>query len=513
MKANSDITGLEALFLAAIDSEVEFITAVAGFPATAVAEKFIRENGTEKYRIHWITNEKSALEVALGASVTGQRSMVIVKHVGMNVLADPLMTAVLHTIGAGLVILAGDDPAAAASQNEQDSRWYGKISELTVLDPATPEDAYKCVKRAFELSEEAKVPVIIRITDRLEKSKGEFEGESQKNSPVIKNEFDGSIWKLTMHGKHQRFHQESYLLLINESETSPLNRVTGNSKDIGIISSGYPAAIVEGLISSNPEFSEVSNLTLNVVSPFPFELVRKFVNEHRRILVIEESEDFIESHLNILGNIRGKASGHVPVGLVDREHIEFALKNINNDTITEYSEIQTIEARGPRPICDKCPYMPLYNVLRELDVMVAGDMGCSIRTAPEPLGAVDTGFSLGGSISTACGFREKGIAVIGDFGLAHSGIVGLINAVNSGFDVLVIILDNKVAAMTGGQETPDLMETVRSLVPDMSVLDIDESLSCRGIQDTRDKLEAKIRSELTIKGVSMLYLKGKCILY
>ncbi|WP_406656869.1 thiamine pyrophosphate-dependent enzyme [Methanolobus sp. ZRKC2] len=513
MNDNPEITGLEALYFAAIDSDVELITAVAGFPITAVAEKFIREKGTGKHRIHWITNEKSALETALGASVTGQRSLVLVKHVGMNVLADPLMTSVLHTTGAGLVIFAGDDPAATASQNEQDSRWYGKISELTVFDPATPEDAYKCVKRAFELSEEAKVPVIVRVTDRIQKSESSFERKIKKNGSVVKNEFDRSIWKFTMHGKHQRFHQRSYPLLVSESETSPLNRTTGTGKDIGVISSGYPSAVVDELISSNPEFSGTSNLTLNVVSPFPFEMVRKFLRNYRHVLVIEESEDFIESHLRILGNIRGKASGHVPVGLVGKEHIEFALKNIDKDTVTKYTDIQTIKARGPRSVCDRCPYMSLYNVLRELDVMVAGDMGCSIRTAPEPLGAVDTGFALGGAISTACGFKNKGIAVIGDFGLAHSGIVGLINAVNCNFDVLVIVLDNKVAAMTGGQETPEILEMVRTLVPDMTIFDIDESLSVKGMQGTRDELEEKISSRLMSKGVSVLYVKGKCILY
>jgi indolepyruvate ferredoxin oxidoreductase alpha subunit len=513
MKSNPDTTGLDALYLAAIDSDVEFITAVAGFPITAVAGKFVHEKDTQNYDIHWITNEKSALETALGASVTGRRSIVMVKHVGMNVLADPLMTAVIHTIGAGLVILAGDDPAAAASQNEQDSRWYGKISELSVLDPATPEDAYKCVRRAFELSEESKVPVIIRITDRLEKSKGEFDREIEKEGPVIRNEFDRSIWKLTMHGKHQRFHQESHPLLINESETSPLNKITENGTDIGIISSGYPASIVDELIYSNTEYSEVSHLALKVVSPFPFDLVSRFVREHRQILVIEESEDFIESHLNVLGNIRGKASGHVPVGLVSKENIEFALKNIDKNSIKEYTEIQTIKSRGSRPICETCPYMPLYHVLKEVDVMVAGDMGCSIRTAPEPLCAVNTGFSLGGAISTACGFKEKGIAVIGDFGLAHSGIVGLINAVNSGFELLVIILDNRVAAMTGGQDTPDLKETVRSLVPDMTVLDIDEMINFGGIHHTREELEDMIRKKLSSQGISVLYLQGKCILY
>ncbi|MGB3907382.1 MAG: indolepyruvate ferredoxin oxidoreductase, partial [Methanomethylovorans sp.] len=164
-------TGIEALFLSFINSKVRIVTGVAGYPITALMEMLIKHQ-IKGYKAFWLTNEKAALEKALGASVTGQRSMVVVKHVGMNVLSDPLMTSVYHTIGAGVVIIAGDDTGARASQNEQDSRFYGNLAETALFDPSTPQGAYDAVRRAFEISEQAKVPVIIRITDRLLDSEG-----------------------------------------------------------------------------------------------------------------------------------------------------------------------------------------------------------------------------------------------------------------------------------------------------------------------------------------------------
>ncbi|WP_340818779.1 thiamine pyrophosphate-dependent enzyme [Methanolobus sp. WCC4] len=511
MTGNEDTTGLEAIYLAAIDSNVSFITAVAGYPMTAVADHFFENKDSSNYNIHWFTNEKSAMEAALGASVTGQRSIVMVKHVGMNVLSDPLMTAMMHTTGAGIVILAGDDPGAKASQNEQDSRFYGSISETAVFDPATPQDAYDSLNMAFGLSEEAKVPVIMRITDRLEK---EEEHISRANTGKVTDDpergFDRNIWKLTMHGKHQRFHTESEPILKREAEGSHLNRRTINGEKVGIISSGYPSSVVDDLLSTQLVYSNYSHLALGVVSPFPDKLVRKFIDEHERIIVIEESEAFIESHISTCNTILGKRSGHLPTGMIEKEHVEFALENIDKDEVSKYTEIQTIITRGSRPICSDCPFMPLYNVLHDIRP-VAGDMGCSIRTAPDPLNAVDTGFALGGAISTACGFPGKGIAVIGDFGLAHSGIVGLINAVDGGFDLLVIILQNEIAAMTGGQGTPDLQEVVRTLVPDMMTIDIDKSISSEGTAKTQDILKELIEKKMETKGVSVIYLEGKCI--
>ncbi len=503
-------TGLDALYLASIDSGVKRVTAVAGFPITAVADKFIRGNDNT-YDFHWFTSEKSAMETALGASVSGCRSLVLVKHVGMNLLADPLITAVTHTIGEGLVILAGDDPGAFGSQNEQDSRWYGKIAEVAVFDPSGPESVYECIVRAFDLSEKASAPVIVRVTDRLEKSEGSIRRIAPPPGSHAKL-FDPSVWKLTMHGKHQRFHQESYPLLIGEAEKSPLNRVSVRGST-GIISSGVPSEVTDELLSEDSRWASVSHLALGIVSPFPYDLVADFMKKHESILVVEESEPFIESHITILGNAYGKETGHLPYGLLDREHIGFALENLDRKRVTKYTSIQTITERGPKPICSDCPYMPLYNILRRLDIMIAGDMGCSIRTAPEPLGAVDTGFSLGGAISTACGFSKKGIAVIGDFGLAHSGIVGLINAVDHGSDVLVIVLQNDIAAMTGGQVAPDIKEAVRALVPDMEIFDIDGSVRSRGETAAAKELERMITDRLTIKGVSVIYIKSKCIMF
>ncbi len=511
MTENKDITGLEAIYLAATDSNVRFITAVAGYPITAVVDYFFEKKEVNNYDIHWFTNEKAAMEASLGASATGRRSLVLVKHVGMNLLSDPLMTAMMHTIGAGLVILAGDDPGAKASQNEQDSRFYGSIAETVVFDPATPLDAYDSLNRAFKISEEAKVPVIMRITDRLEKREQisnrigvaeNTEGPSKK--------LNRDIWKLTMHGKHQLFHIESEPVLINESENTELTHMSFRGEKTGIISSGYPSAIIDDILSESAVYSDYSHLALGIVSPFPYKLVKRFINKHERILIVEESEPFIESHINTCDRILGKRTGHLPFGIIEKEHVLFAFENIDNDEVSEYTYIQTIASRGSRPICSECPFIPLYNVLHDMGP-VAGDMGCSIRTAPDPLNAVDTGFSLGGAISTACGFQGKGIAVIGDFGLAHSGIIGLINAVNEEFDILVIILQNEIAAMTGGQKTPDLSEIVKTLVPDTTFIDIDRKINEDGVEKTSGLLREVIRKKQQKKGVSVIYLTGKCI--
>ncbi|WP_407355924.1 thiamine pyrophosphate-dependent enzyme [Methanolobus sp. WCC5] len=519
MTTEREITGLEAIRLAAVDSDVRFITAVAGYPITAVADLFFKEKDSGSYQINWFTNEKAALEAALGASVTGRRSMVLVKHVGMNVLADPLMTAMMHTIGAGLVILAGDDPGAKASQNEQDSRFYGALAETAVFDPATPQDAYDSLNRAFGLCEETGVPVIMRITDRLEKAeqgirriRRTVHGKTGAGTPGKK--FDREMWKFTMHGKHQRFHIFTEPLMMYEAENSRFNRVSMSGEKVGIISSGYPSSIVDEILSTQLVYSGCSHLALGLVTSLPKNIIMQFIDKHERVLIVEESEAFIESYVSTCNHDRilGKKSGHLPVGMIEKEHIEFALENIDMDRVSKYTDIQTIAARGSRPICSDCPFMPLYNVLHDIEP-VAGDMGCSIRTAPQPLTAVNTGFSLGGAISTACGFPGKGVAVIGDFGLAHSGITGLINAVYGGFDILVFILRNEIAAMTGGQLAPDLLEVVKVLVPDTTVIDIDRCMSFDGSIETENMFKDVIEQKLGTKGVSVVYIEGKCTKY
>lgn len=500
----SEVTGIEALFLSLIDSRIRLVTGVAGYPTTVLMDLLLKHN-REGYKASWMTNEKAALEKALGASVTGQRSVVVVKHVGMNVLSDPLITSVYHTIGAGVVIIAGDDTGARASQNEQDSRYYGCLAEVALFDPATPQGAYDTVMSAFALSEQAKVPVIIRITDRLLNSKGSVVRSQQNESTTT---FDRNIWKLTTKGKHQRFHRESMPILEKTVQTTSLNRLESGDSRIGIISSGYLSVLVDAVLSGS-KWAGCSHLALQMVAPFPFESVRQFINKCDIVLVVEETEPYIESHIAVTGKIRGKMTGHIPYGQVEAEHIIYALDHLEENRIEKYTEVQTIKSRGSRPLCRDCPFMPLYKCLAKIDVMVAGDMGCSIRAAPEPLQAVDTGFALGSAISTACGFKDKGIAVIGDFALAHSGIVGLINAVDSGDDVVVVILQNWIAAMTGGQEAPDLMPAVTALIPDTTIMEM-PVYADKTAYGTEMQIQDVIRSKLAQKGVSVIYLLGKC---
>ncbi|HET8686772.1 MAG TPA: indolepyruvate ferredoxin oxidoreductase, partial [Methanosarcina sp.] len=290
-KEATECTGFGALYLAALDSDVSLITGVPGYPVTSLMELFLRKpaekelldaletkifvSGTavpevmRNYSARWLTNEKVALETALGASVSGRRALVLVKHVGMNLLSDPLITSVTHTIGAGLVIIAGDDPGAKGSQNEQDSRWYGRIAEIAVFDPANPDTAYRALRRAYELSEETRTPVILRVTAGLEKSKGKINRLPKSSAPHP--EFDRAIWKYRMVEKHRLFHSRTYPLLEEEAESTDLNEVresraenTGDGSgsvhgQIGIISSGFTSSIVEEVLKKQKEFcAEVS---------------------------------------------------------------------------------------------------------------------------------------------------------------------------------------------------------------------------------------------------------------
>ncbi|AKB28537.1 Indolepyruvate oxidoreductase subunit IorA [Methanosarcina siciliae T4/M] len=528
--------GFEALYLAALDSDVTLITGVPGYPVTSLMELFLKTDNisTEMdkiptkannastashgptYKARWLTNEKVALEIALGASVSGRRSLVIVKHVGMNLLSDPLITSVTHTTGAGLVIIAGDDPGVKGSQNEQDSRWYGRIAEVAVFDPVDPDAAYRTLRRAYELSEEIRAPVILRVTAGLEKTEGKILRLPPASAPHPI--FDRSIWEFRMVEKHQHFHSKVYPVLEAEAENTDLNEVREGTENrqkaekIGIISSGFATSIIEDTLKKSGGYPGVSQLVLNLVNPLPLQKIGVFLKNNRRVLVVEESEPFIEEQIRIAGNVCGKKTGHLPYGQITPEDISFALEHIEEETPSiPVDSIRTGARKKDRAsICDDCPYLPLYHFLRIPDVQIAGDMGCSVRSAPEPLAAVDVSFALGSAISVACGFEKKGIAVIGDFALAHSGILGLLNAASEGDEVLVLVLQNEVAAMTGGQKVPDLQKVVEAIVPDVSFFDLDseekKTTSGSGLSDL-------ILEKLALPGISVIFIKGRCRKY
>jgi indolepyruvate ferredoxin oxidoreductase alpha subunit len=403
------------------------------------------------------------------------------------------VTSATHSIGAGVVIFAGDDPGIGKSQNEQDSRFYGLIAEVPVFDPSTPENAYLSVIEAFLLSEKVMTPVIIRLTDRLLKSEGDFiRTKESVSSKKINKKFDKNIWHLTMFGKHQRFHAESYPEMCKYSENSNLNPYEKKG-DFGVISSGFPSELVESIV---PE--DFSHLRLTVVNPLPVDLIDRFIKEHSRVIIVEETEPVIEKQLS--KRVFGKLTGHMPYGIVESEDIRKAIENINIDVVKRNVVPQTIETRGARPICDDCPYLPLYKAVKEVDVPVAGDVGCSIMTSSPPFSLLDAAFSLGGSISTACGFDRKGIAIIGDFGFAHSGIPALVNAVHNKHEVVIILLQNYVAAMTGGQVVPDLTGLINNYIEDTAVVELADQTIIKSL------LETKLRS----KGISVIIARARC---
>ena len=293
-----------------------------------------------------------------------------------------------------------------------------------------------------------------------------------------------------------------------EVQSTSLNRLESGNGKIGIISSGYLSVLVDKVLSEE-KWAGCSHLALQMIAPFPFDKIRQLISACSTVLVVEETEPYLESHVAVTGKVKGKMTGHIPYGQVEVEHISYALDHLDNSRIDKYTEVQTIKSRGSRPLCQDCPFMPLYKCLANIDVMVAGDMGCSIRAAPEPLQAVDTGFALGSAISTACGFKDQGIAVIGDFALAHSGIVGLINAVDSEDDVVIVILQNWVAAMTGGQEAPYLMPAVKALVRDTTIGEM-PVYAAETSSVTEMQMQDLLGSKLSQKGVSVIYLLGKC---
>jgi indolepyruvate ferredoxin oxidoreductase alpha subunit len=490
-------TGEQALMLGAIDSGISFAAGVPGYPVTGIMQLLMELN----IEARWSVNEKVALEAALGASSIGRRAVVVIKHVGMNILADPLITSATHTIGAGVVIIVGDDPGARMSQNEQDSRYYGLIAEVPVFDPGNPEIAYICMRRGFSFSEKVHTPVIIRVNDRL----NNMSCYIKRTKPSLGTfpAFDRNTWSYSLKGKHQCFHLSSYPLMKEASEGSDLNILHQRGSRIGIISSGYISTLVEDIISS--KFPDISHLSLTLINPLPASLINDFIKHHSRVLVIEETEPVIEQQISCCG-VCGKATGHIGYGKQKISDIIWALEHITQDNVKRAYQPETLQSRGfSRGICDDCPYHVLYKTLKKLKVIVAGDLGCSIRTAPPPAEVVDMAYSLGSSIAVATGFNEKGVALIGDFGFVHTGLQGLIEAVYLKKDVLVVVLLNRISALTGGQHVPDITGIVKSLVPETEILDM-ENIS-------ENKLLLILEAELNKNGVSVIIARGQCNKY
>lgn len=428
---------------------------VASYPGTPSTE--ITENAALYDEIHaeWSPNEKVAVEVANGAAIAGARAMSCMKHVGVNVAADPLFTASYIGANGGLLIVSADDPGMHSSQNEQDNRNYAKAAKVPALEPADSGECKEFVKAALDLSEEFDTPVLLRLTTRVAHSQSLVELADRKEVPV--KSYEKNIAKNVMVPanairKHPRVEARTEALterVVNER----FNRIEwGVDRSLGIVASGAVYQYVKEVL---PKVS-----VLKVGMPFPLskEIVSEFAAGVDRLVVIEELDPFLEETIRNMGiAVEGK-NLFSKCGEIFAEDIAVVLGDDAGKTDGENREIPV----RPPVLCPGCPHRGVFYVLKQLGLVVSGDIGCYTLGAAAPLTSIDTTVCMGASVSGAHGmemargkdFAKKTVAVIGDSTFIHSGITGLINTVYNGGTTTTIILDNSITAMTGHQQNP-----------------------------------------------------------
>lgn len=444
--------GNEAFARGLFEAGCEFVSSYPGTPSTEVTEYAAKYD--ELYA-EWAPNEKVAMEAALGASIAGKRSFCGMKHVGLNVAADPLYTAGYTGVNGGMVICVADDPGLHSSQNEQDSRHHAIASKVMMVEPSDSQECKDFTMAAYELSEKFDTPVIVRLSTRIAHSQSAVE-LGERVVPPIKPYEKNPAKFVMMPGFAKKRHTVVEAKLAEAAkyaETSPLNKVEYNSTEIGIITAGNCYLYAKEALGD-----KASYLKLGVINPLPIDIIRDFAAKCERIYVIEELDDIIESHckkngVDVIGKELFGWEGEISQAIV-REKI-----------LGEKAE--TMEFEEPVPVrppvmCAGCPHRGLFYCLSQLGVYVSGDIGCYTLGATAPLSAMDTTICMGASISALHGYNKalgkeaekKSVAVIGDSTFMHSGMTGLVNIAYNATNSTVIILDNSITGMTGHQQNP-----------------------------------------------------------
>ena len=452
--------GNAAVARGAYEAGVRVVSSYPGTPSTEITENIVKY---EDIYAEWAPNEKVAAEVAIGASVAGARSMTCMKHVGLNVMADPVFTVSYIGVNGGLVLCVADDPGMHSSQNEQDSRHYAKASKIMMLEPADSSECKEYTKVAFELSEKFDTPVFIRLSTRVSHSQSMVEicdREEVELKPYEKN-----IPKnVMMPGNAIKRHvvvEDRMKSLVEFAETSDLNKVEMNGSKIGVITAGISYMYAHEALGDN-----VNYLKLGMVYPMPEKLIKDFCAKCDKVYVVEELDPFIEEHCKNIGvNVEGKDL----FTLLGEYTPSMIKKVILGEDAVEFDTVdETIPVRPP-VMCAGCPHRGTFYVLKKLGLVVSGDIGCYTLGAVAPLQSVDTTICMGASVSAALGmakargpeFNKKLVSVIGDSTFMHSGITGLIDIVYNKGNNTVIILDNSITGMTGHQDNPTTGYTIR----------------------------------------------------
>lgn len=451
--------GNEAVARGAYEAGATVAAAYPGTPSTEITENIAKY---DEIYCEWSPNEKVALEVAIGASIAGARSICSMKHVGLNVAADPLFTASYTGVNGGLVVMVADDPGMHSSQNEQDSRFYARSSKTPMLEPSDSQECKDFVREAFEISEKFDCPVLVRLSTRIAHSQSVVETGDKVNYRLKEYKKDpGKYVMMPAMARKRHLEVEKRMAALSEfSDNSQLNRIEWGSKDIGIITSGISYQY------AREAFGNVSFLKLGMVYPIPEKLVKEFAKEVGKLYIIEELEPFLENQIKKMGiKAAGKdilpVTGEYSAGLI-REKVlgAEAYKGICFD--------EQVPARPP-VMCPGCPHRGMFHVLKKLKLNVSGDIGCYTLGALSPTESMDTCVCMGASIGMAHGmekakgreFGKKTVAILGDSTFIHSGITGLIDIVYNKGNSTVIILDNSITGMTGHQHNPTTGFTIK----------------------------------------------------
>lgn len=457
-KGKALLSGNEALAMGAYEAGVKVASAYPGTPSTEILENLAQY---EDVYAEWAPNEKVALEVALGASFAGVRALATMKHVGLNVAADPLFTSAYTGVRGGLVIVTADDPEMHSSQNEQDNRNYAFAAKVPMLEPSDASEAKEFIKTAFKISEEFDTPVLLRTTTRVSHVKGLVTaGDIQKTDvvPGIQKVPEKMVM-LPANARKRRVELEKRMERLRSfADSFPANRIEWGNKKLGFITSGVSYLYVK------EAFPDASVLKLGMVYPFPSALIKDFAAEIEELYIVEELDPFIETHIKAMGT---KCRGKELIPSYGELNSYIVRKAISGKAGNDLFEAPSIPLRPPN-LCPGCPHRGIFYALSKLNVFVSGDIGCYTLAALKPLAAMDSCLCMGASIGMAHGMEKalgkkalgKVAAVIGDSTFMHSGLTGLIDVVyNKGFTT-VVILDNRTTGMTGHQPNPSTGTTL-----------------------------------------------------
>ncbi|MDE5794879.1 MAG: indolepyruvate ferredoxin oxidoreductase [Muribaculaceae bacterium] len=529
MKMKKLLLGDEAFALGAINAGLSGAYGYPGTPSTEIME-YVQANSIAKDRgihSHWSSNEKTAFEEALGMSYAGKRSIVTMKHVGLNASADAFVNSGMTGANGGMLVAVADDPSMHSSQNEQDSRFYGDFAFIPELEPSDQQEAYDMASYGFKLSEKFEIPVVIRFVTRLSHSRATVEVDTDaENENCIHFPKDGKRWVLMPGNSRIRYKEliKVYEDLEKESEKSPFNvYIPGKDQSLGIIVSGIAYNYLKELFPQGIPYPIVKISQY----PLPKEMIKRLASECKEILVIEEGQPFIEQKLRGImdasANIRGKLDGSlVRTGELNPDRVMECLIKVRPELESikagEIKEACDITVARPPSLCKGCGHRDVYQALNDVlaeykDARVFGDIGCYTLGYLAPFKALHTVLDMGASITMAKGASEAGVhpavAVIGDSTFTHSGLSGLLDAVNEDSNILVIISDNLTTGMTGGQDsqgTGKIEEICLGLGVDADHLHVIDSLP-----KNHDEMVNLFKQSIDHKGLSVVLSRRECI--